>query len=282
MSRVQIEIFLGTILVLITGGLLIYTGLNENNRMADFAVQQQANSIEVGAVLFETNCTGCHGPSGLGILGLGPPLNDKYFFTQRLKDVGWGGSQEDYIIATVSSGRLISTRPSQYPGSGKPAMPSWSDRYGGPLRDDQIRSLADFIMNWQATAQEVTTTTTALAGPPVGTDIAQQLPAGDPVKGQALANSKGCVACHVTTATGPAWNASGNTPGIGTRASTRITQSDYTGKAKNAQQYLLESIVVPNAYVVPTFQPNVMPQTFGQTLTAQDASDLIAYILTIK
>jgi len=280
MSRTNVEIFLGIIIVLITGGMLIAYGLNEQNRMAEFEKSQQAQAIEVGAQLFDTNCRGCHGVQGEGVPGLCPPLNDKNFFTSRLKEVGWSGAQEDYIVSTVAGGRLASTRPQLYPGGGSPAMPAWSDRYGGPLRDDQIRDISAFIMNWEATApvREVSPT---LAGPPVGADIFQELPAGDLANGETLATSKGCVGCHVSTKTGPAWLPDGGQPGIGDRAATRITEPDYAGQATTPEQYLLESIVNPSAFVVTGFQP-VMPANYGQTLTAQETADLIAYMLSIK
>lgn len=280
MSRTQIEISLGILLVLVTGAFLIVYGLNEPARMARFEEEQLGRSIEVGADLFDNNCKGCHGPQGEGTPGLCPPLNDKHFFTDRLKEVGWAGSQEDYIVATISSGRLASTRPELYPGNGSPAMPAWSDHYGGPLREDQIRFIADFIMNWESTAPE-RQAVAAPAGPPVGADITKTLPAGDATKGETLATAQGCVGCHITTTTGPAWNATGSEPGIGTRAETRFTQPDYTGAATTAEQYLFESIVHPEAYLVPNFQP-LMPKTYGQTLTDQDTADLIAYLLTLK
>lgn len=280
MSRTNLELFAAVILVLLTGGMLIAYGLQEPQRMAEFDKSQQGQAIEVGAQLFDTNCKGCHGVKGEGTPGLCPPLNDKNFFTNRLKDVGWSGTLQDYIVSTVSAGRLVSTRPDLYPGQGKPAMPAWSDRYGGPLRDDQIADIAAFIMNWESTAPTRTVTVT-LAGPPVGTDITQTLPQGDANRGQALANSKGCVACHITTAVGPAWAASGTTPGIGSRAAERIKESDYTGKATTPEQYLLESIVDPKIHIVSGFQP-LMPANFGQTLTAQDVADLIAYLQTFK
>jgi len=281
MSRAQLEISLGIFLVLATGTLLIYQGLLEEVRMKRFEEIQQAQAIEVGADLFDTNCKGCHGPQGEGTPGLCPPLNDRYFFTDRLKDVGWSGSQEDYIVATVSSGRLVSTRPELYPGNVRPAMPSWSDKFGGPLREDQIRYIAAFIMNWQSNAPD-RQQAPVLAGPPVGTDITQQLPAGDAAKGQALGTSQGCVGCHVAGNTGPAWLATADQPGIGARAATRTSQDGYSGKATTPEQYLLESIVDPAAYKVPGFDVVQMPATYGQALTAQDAADLIAYLLTLK
>lgn len=281
MSRVNIEIALGVILVLITGVLVVVYGLQEEQRMEEFVHIQQAQSIEVGAELFDNNCSGCHGKQGEGVPGLCPPLNDRYFFDERIDDVGWSGSTEDYIVATVASGRLNSTRPEQYAGQGIPAMPAWSDDYGGPLREDQIRYIAEFVMNWESTAPD-RGQAPVMAGPPVGTDIAVELPEGDPVNGEALANAQGCVGCHVSTATGPAWPPSAGVPGIGERAETRFSQPDYTGNAASAEQYLLESIVQTNVYVVEGYAENLMPGNYGSTLTAQDAADLIAYLLTIK
>jgi nitric oxide reductase subunit C len=120
-----------------------------------------------------------------------------------------------------------------------------------------------------------------LEGPAVGTDITQTLPAGDPAKGEALANSQGCAGCHISTNSGPAWLATGSDPGIGTRAATRFGQPDYTGQATTAEQYLLESIVQPAAFLLPGYAVQ-MPNNYGETLTAQDAADLIAYLLTLK
>ncbi|MCS6907798.1 MAG: cytochrome c [Anaerolineales bacterium] len=282
MSRVQLEISLGILFVALTSALLIWYGLNEPKRMAEYELHQRAKAIEVGAELYDINCKGCHGPQGEGVVGLWPPLNDRHFFTNRLTEVGWSGTLEDYIISTVSSGRLVSTRPDLYPGQGRPVMPAWAERYGGPLRDDQIRNLAAFILNWKDTAPDRTAQMAEMAGPPTGTDINKQLPEGDPVRGQGLAAAKGCAVCHISAPTGPAWLATPDQPGIATRAEEILTDPNYTGNAKTAAQYLHESIVLPNVYIVPGFQAGVMPANYGDTLTDQELADIIAYLLTLK
>jgi mono/diheme cytochrome c family protein len=281
--RIQLQIFIGILLTVFTLGILVFAGINENNRMQVWSEEAQARSIEQGAAMFESACSGCHGPQGLGVPGLCPPLNDKNFFTNRLKEVGWNGSLEDYIISTVSAGRLASTRPDQYlgAGAGKMAMPSWSEAYGGPLRPDQIQNLAAFIMNWESEAlARPDVTPSPIIG--VGTDITVQLPEGDAARGEALVAAQGCVGCHIAQPIGPAWMPTANQPGIGDRAETRYQQPDYTGTATSAQQYLLESIVLPNAFVVEGFPADVMPQTYGANLTDQQAADIIAYLQTIK
>lgn len=281
MSRIDTEIIIGIFLVLIAGAILIVYGLNEEERMANFELAQQARAIEEGAVLFDTNCSGCHGPQGEGTPGLCPPLNDRYFFDERLSEVNWSGSLNDYIVSTVSGGRLNSTRPDQYPGNGSPAMPAWSDQIGGPLREDQIHNIAAFITNWESTAPD-RGQVSEMEGEAVGTDMTQELFPGDVARGEELATSQGCVGCHVSTTTGPAWAPSEGEPGIGDRAATRFEQPDYTGQANTAEQYLFESVVSPNIFVVEGYLPNLMPGTYSESLTIMDVSDLIAYMMTIK
>lgn len=280
MTRYQLQIMLGIIFFTVTSVILLVYGFTEEQRMATYAVAHEAEAIEVGASLFEQQCSRCHGPQGQGIPNLCPPLNDRAFFDNRLAEVGWSGTLEDYIVATASSGRLASTRPAEYPGGGTPAMPSFADEFGGPLREDQIRSIATFIMNWEATAGEVEAPPT-VEGPTVGEDITQELPEGNAESGEVISEQQGCIACHITAPTGPSWVATDDMPGIGTRAALRIEQPDYTGNAETPEQYLFESIVRPEAFLVEGYA-DIMPHTYSETLSPQNVADLIAYMLTLE
>ena len=91
MLRTQIQIALGIIAIVITTVIVIAYGMQEEERMQTYEAGQRAAAIEVGAELFETYCSRCHGTQGLGIPGLCPPLNDSNFFDQRLEEVGWNG-----------------------------------------------------------------------------------------------------------------------------------------------------------------------------------------------
>ncbi len=97
---------------------------------------------------------------------------------------------------------------------------------------------------------------------------------GNAARGQALFQGAAtCSSCHDVangvTIVGPSLK------GVASRAGSREP-------GKSAADYLHESIVTPNAFVVPGFQPNVMPQSFAQTLSAQQIDDLVAYLLTLK
>ncbi len=113
------------------------------------------------------------------------------------------------------------------------------------------------------------------------------LPKGDAARGESLTTANACVACHIQAPVGPGWlaTAANATPageGIGTRAQHRFTDAGYTGVAKSADAYLLESIIKPNAFIVNGFTSGTMPQTFGATLKPQDLADIIAYLDTLK
>jgi mono/diheme cytochrome c family protein len=223
----------------------------------------------VGADLFEINCSGCHGIKGEGIPGLAPALNDRSFFTQRLEEVGWEGTLEDYIVATVSTGRPISTRPDQYVGGGKPAMPAWSQNFGGPLRDDQVHDLATFVLNWEATALGEA----EIAELPTPTPGAEE--AADPVaRGQQLYISGGCAGCHAIAdisngVVGPNLTQAGETA---------ATREDGV----SAEDYIRQSILNPNAVVVEGYQPSIMPQNYDQQFGDQELDDLVAFLLAQK
>jgi mono/diheme cytochrome c family protein len=269
MARTQLEIFLGLLLVSIAVAVIIYVGFTEENRMAEWTQSQQAGAVEVGADLFETNCSGCHGIKGEGIPGLAPPLSDRSFFTQRLDEVGWEGTLEDYIIAAVSTGRPVSTRPDQYVGGGKPAMPAWSQNFGGPLRDDQVHDLATFVLNWEATALgEAEIAELPTPAPGAGEAV-------DPVaRGQQLYVSGGCAGCHAIEGisngvVGP------NLTQVGETAATRED-------GVSAEDYIRTSILNPNAYAVEGYQPNLMPQNYDQQFGDRELDDLVSFLLAQK
>ncbi len=49
-----------------------------------------------------------------------------------------------------------------------------------------------------------------------------------------------------------------------------------------AEEYLHQSIVDPNAFVVPGFPKGQMIQNFGKILTEEEINDLVAFLLTLK
>jgi mono/diheme cytochrome c family protein len=286
------RVIVGTLSLVITMILLGYVAVTEQDRMANFDTAYTARQIEAGATLFENNCATCHGLNGEGS-PRAPTLNtpDLLVNGKRLADAGFAGTVHDFILLTVSAGRpRASATFAQYPQR----MPTWSQDYGGPLRDDQIQYIVTYVMNWAPGLANATPGPTQPAVTPVGADITQKLPAGDATAGQAVVQAQGCTACHISqggaATIGPNWQpaSDNNNQGVGTRAPLRIKAADYKGKATSGDQYIFESIVAPDAYIVPgnpAYAPggtSIMPHDFATKLSAQNVADVIAYLDTIK
>ena len=259
--------------------LLGIIALNEPVRMESFSRSYHSRQVEEGARIFENNCRPCHGPQGEGS-PLAPALNTASLFNGvRLAAVAFPGTLEDYVKGVVSSGRPVPSEGANYPQR----MPTWSQEFGGPMRPDQIESVVAFVLNWEERALVAAEPTPVTGEPMMGTDVQIELPPGDAERGRALADGTlGCTVCHSLTPVGPAWAASGDQPALGERAALRVEQADYAGGAGTPEQYLIESVADPNAYLVPGFTANVMPINFADRITLQQMADLMAYMLSFR
>ena len=275
------HIALGIVSMVVVIVVLSIIAVTEQDRMASFTRSYKSRQIEFGALLFENNCRSCHGPQGKGIESVGPAINVADLFNgERLRSIDFTGTIEDYLKGVISAGRPVPSQGSTYPQR----MPTWGKENGGPLRKDEIEALVLFTMNWEeaALAGEDGGTISPPSGDFIGTDIAISLPPGDVDRGQDLSDGAlGCSSCHVLTSVGPIWASEGSALAVGTRAAERIDQSDYNGTATSPEQYLIESVVLADIYVVEGFQASVMPGNYSERITLQDMADLLAYMLSI-
>ena len=101
------------------------------------------------------------------------------------------------------------------------------------------------------------------------TKIVSELPKGDPDGGKKLFTSQGCIGCHSQEKdkrlVGPSFY------GLWGRAATRKPNM-------GVKEYIYESIVAPNAFVVEGYQSGLMTPTFAKTLSSQDMADLLAWL----
>lgn len=215
----------------------------------------------------------------------------------RTAQLFWGATLHDFIYSTVTSGRPVSS------AYWLQAMPAWGQSAGGPLRADQVEDLVTYVLNWDKgedwTVEDLLAVKQFAKVPgqaavvgvegAVGDDVAAIMPqletvTGDAIKGDALYHGTErtvegitllCATCHVAGQLAP------TTAGTWTRIQNeRLTQpefADYT-----AEQYIVESIVLPDQYRVPEFPNGGMPTTLGQQLTIQDVADLVAYLKTLE
>ena len=88
----------------------------------------------------------------------------------------------------------------------------------------------------------------------------------DETSGEAIFTSAGCGGCHAFT---PA----------GTDAQVGPSLDAVDPGGKPLAEFLRESIEDPNAFVESGYQPDVMPNTFGKSLTAKQLDALVQYLV---
>jgi mono/diheme cytochrome c family protein len=98
----------------------------------------------------------------------------------------------------------------------------------------------------------------------VGSVATPEVQVGNAEAGVAVFNDQGCGSCHTLSAAGSTGNVGPNL--------------DEALQGKDAA-FVHQSIVNPNAVVAEGFQPGVMPQNYGQSLTPKQIADLVAALL---
>ncbi len=88
-----------------------------------------------------------------------------------------------------------------------------------------------------------------------------------------IGTQAGCITCHSlepgVTMVGPSLAT------IGTDAGSRVA-------GMSAEEYIRQSILEPDAYIVEGFSAGVMPIALADELTDQQVNDLVVYLLTLK
>jgi mono/diheme cytochrome c family protein len=272
---------LGTLALLATFALLGFQWWIEEPRMAAQTASWTGRDIENGAALYSANCASCHGVEGQGGVGVAPALQSRYFFTNRISDIGFSGTLHDYVAGTVAAGR-----PSKPLGQWAQHMPVWSSRYGGPMRDDQVLAVTAFVLNWERDALQQTpeedpwipfedgSKMTAVTGEVIVTE-----PAGGATDGprdpELLFVSMGCQGCHNLEQDQSADNPGPVAPHLG-----NIDTLGSTYEAgKDAVTYVHDSIVNPNAFVHPGYAAGIMPQNFTERMSEEEITALAAWIV---
>ncbi|MBC8098344.1 MAG: c-type cytochrome [Armatimonadetes bacterium] len=219
----------------------------------------------------------------------------------RLVQANWGGTVDDYIFTTLVHGRAQNA--AMWNGN---LMVSWSQRGTGSMRDDQVWDLVRYIVNfdkgvnWTLDDLYAVNQFAKVPGaveegrPEITADAAGDNPdvvlaaweangiVGDAARGELLYNNRewsqraerlGCLGCHQGAAQGPA------TEGTWDRViNERLTEPQFAGYSP--EKYILQSILIPGAYIVPGYADGVMPLNFSERTSVQDLADIVAYIKT--
>lgn len=127
-------------------GLAVYY-LSETDRQESFVDQFHEESVERGAELVgpgEADCWSCHGPNGVGGVA-------SYVEKRTGVNVSWSAPALDDIFMRYD--RDIITYWVTY-GRGNSPMPAWGTVGGGPMNEQQIFDIVNYLESIQVSQQE--------------------------------------------------------------------------------------------------------------------------------
>ena len=141
----------GVALTVFLAVLLPFLYLREPTRMKAAAAKEQSESVRLGKATFEEFCARCHGPEAEGGVV-------KRYVTPGVKNAKPADVQApnlheiasrhpDEDVATVAWTTIQKCRPPT-------PMPTWGVRYGGPMNDQQITDLVNYLLSIQSDGKQ--------------------------------------------------------------------------------------------------------------------------------
>lgn len=122
---------LGVVLMLLMALVFPFYRWFEPATRADARAEQLNSLVAQGESIWALNCSSCHGANGEG--GVGPALNSQQFLQS---------TTTEQMMGLVAVG---------VPGT---AMSAFSQDFGGPLTDEQIKAVATFVRSWEPDAPD--------------------------------------------------------------------------------------------------------------------------------
>jgi hypothetical protein len=113
-------------------------------------------------------------------------------------------------------------------------------------------------------------------------DLSIELPGGDPEVGRKVALKYQCYSCHVKNQTGPSFETAEGLPRIIERGEVRIADPAYAGRATTNQEYILESILLPEIYIVSGDWEVHMDKYLRNRITEPDLAEILAWLDTFE
>jgi hypothetical protein len=92
----------------------------------------------------------------------------------------------------------------------------------------------------------------------------------------------GCPVCHIIPGISGAEGRVGPPLWLGTTGATRLVDPTYKGRAKTIHEYVIESVVDPDLYVVPGYPSGTMPTWYGTKLSALALEKISAYLESLQ
>jgi mono/diheme cytochrome c family protein len=141
----------GVALTVFLAVLLPFLYLREPTRMKAAATKEQSESVRLGKATFEEFCARCHGKEAEGGVVkryVTPGVKNatpKDWPAPNLHEIATRHPDED--VATVAWNTIQKGRPPT-------PMPTWGVRYGGPMNDQQITDLVNYLLSIQSDGKQ--------------------------------------------------------------------------------------------------------------------------------
>jgi mono/diheme cytochrome c family protein len=300
-----IRIITGLIAFLMMLSVCVVVGITDQTLLNVRDAEFKARSIEAGAKVYGNQCSRCHGVEGEGVEGLGPALSNVSFVGEitidedaagaqsirtvtrsaRMEQLGWTGTLKDYIKGVTAAGIPIKSS-----NAWDVNHPTFGQRFGGNLRDDEIENIANFVVNFGlkplADDQAIL--------PPAPGEGQTARPTAVPLTpeqeaGKAVYEKAGCTACHAIRGVGNQGAVGPSLNKIGSESDEIVASEDYKTKvtgqpaATTGEEYIRQSILHPGAYIYPKCPQGpcpagVMPAIYEQQLTPEELNQLVLYL----
>ena len=88
----------------------------------------------------------------------------------------------------------------------------------------------------------------------------------------------GCPVCHTIPGIAGAKGLVGPPLVLGSTGKERLRDPTYRGKAETVHEYVIESVVEPEVFVVPGYPPSTMPAWYGSKLSALALEKMASYL----
>ena len=205
-----------------------------------------------------------HGYGGPSLLGIATRAGDRVA----------GLSAEEYIRQSIVDPAAYVTE--RYGSKMSNVAIQW-------LTDGEIDDLVAFLLTQESTED--------IAPPPQGNpilgvevDLDREIAEGDALRGKNAAVKYRCLGCHLeeNPEFGVPFTATEDLPNILLRGELRIADPAYKGQATNNLEYILESIFIPDVYILPGKFEEAMPDTFHMRITDQELANIMAWMETFS
>ncbi len=141
----------GLVLLAIVGVALPLYWLGEPSRQENAAETFQESFVGRGEALYNegAQCANCHGPNGVGGVAQTSLLNDRGEFVSL---INWQSPALNTVLYRYSAEEVYDIL--QY-GRAQSPMAAWGSKGGGPLTDQQLWNIIDFLETIQLPAEQV-------------------------------------------------------------------------------------------------------------------------------